>query len=446
MPVATGLVDTLRCGSEPNRRAELTVRASNALYLYPDQPYDRQIARFRAFYSAEPGRRLRFNQAKLYVDGILDLGTSALETPYLSTPALETPGAKGLLYFDVPSLESYVRELEAIGYQLHFHATGDRAVRLAMDAVEKARQSNGINDRRHRITHLYLVGEPEKKRFSTLGMVADFQLSPDAIPRSYHQFLAPYLGKGRADSLLPVQSVADRDAVVTLSSDWDAGPLPPFGAIERALTRYNEPVETLEDALRMMTLNPAFLLHQEDSTGSIEVGKRADLVVIDRNLFEIPRAEISKTRVLLTLLDGETVYSSGELQAGCLSNNTALCLESGRFEVQVAYRDYQGNAGEARVVPVATSNSGLFYFFHQDNWEILIKVLDGCAVNDRYWVFAAATTDIEYTLSVTDTNTGDRRKYDNPLGRASPAITDTGAFATCSLGGRAGRGETAASH
>ena len=125
-----------------------------------------------------------------------------------------------------------------------------------------------------------------------------------------------------------MQSVADQKAVVTLSSDWDAGPLPPFGTLERALTRYNEPVQSLEEAIRMMTLNPAFLLHQEDSTGSIEAGKRADLVVIDRNLFEVPRTEISETKVLLTLLDGENDGLQQRRPSGRMSSRETRCCVS----------------------------------------------------------------------------------------------------------------------
>jgi len=108
-----------------------------------------------------------------------------------------------------------------------------------------------------------------------------------------------------------------------------------------------------------------------------------------------------------------------------------LLLNRDRFCVEVAWRDFQGNTGAGRVVPFGSDDSGLFWFFAPDNWEMLVKVLDGCGVNDRYWVFAAATTNVEYTLRVTDTANGVLEEYFNPLGTASPAITDTGAFATC---------------
>ncbi|MCP3961706.1 MAG: ricin-type beta-trefoil lectin domain protein [bacterium] len=113
------------------------------------------------------------------------------------------------------------------------------------------------------------------------------------------------------------------------------------------------------------------------------------------------------------------------------ANGVDLCLNDARFRVEVEWSDFSGNTGVGRVVPIATRASGILNFFSGDNWEMLIKVLDGCAINDHYWVFAAATTDVEYTLRVTDVDSGKSREYFNPLGNASPAITDTLAFETC---------------
>ncbi len=120
----------------------------------------------------------------------------------------------------------------------------------------------------------------------------------------------------------------------------------------------------------------------------------------------------------------------------CIEDSQTLCLQDGRFEVKARWRDFQGQEGEGHVVPGANSDSGLFWFFNSNNWEMLIKVLDGCSLNDRYWVFAAATTNVEYTLTVRDSYSGDSKSYTNSLGTASPAITDTSAFATCQTGTR----------
>ncbi len=117
---------------------------------------------------------------------------------------------------------------------------------------------------------------------------------------------------------------------------------------------------------------------------------------------------------------------------GCTPDAITLCLNNGRFMVQVSWTDFQGNTGVGNVVPGVTStDSGLMWFFSADNWELLLKVLNGCGVNSNYWVFGAAATNVGYTIQVTDTQTGAIRTYTNPLGTTSPAITDTAAFPSC---------------
>ncbi len=115
----------------------------------------------------------------------------------------------------------------------------------------------------------------------------------------------------------------------------------------------------------------------------------------------------------------------------CTRDTLGTCLSDERFRIDLAWRSFDGTTGSGNVVPVGSDDSGLLWFFEDDNWEMLIKVLDGCAINDRFWVFAATTTTVEYTLTVTDTATGEIRDYFNLLGTAAPAITDTDAFATC---------------
>lgn len=128
-----------------------------------------------------------------------------------------------------------------------------------------------------------------------------------------------------------------------------------------------------------------------------------------------------------------TTFPSGG-GSGCTASATSMCLAERRFKVEVAWRDFNGNTGSARVVPLGTfasDNSGLFFFFTSDNWEMLVKVLDGCSLNDRFWVFSAATTTVQYTLRVTDTRTGSIKEYFNRLGNPAATVTDTAAFATC---------------
>ncbi|MEE8522788.1 MAG: Calx-beta domain-containing protein [Thermoanaerobaculia bacterium] len=115
----------------------------------------------------------------------------------------------------------------------------------------------------------------------------------------------------------------------------------------------------------------------------------------------------------------------------CVAGAQTLCLNGGRFRVRVAWRDFEDDTGPGSVVPFGADDSGLMWFFDADNWEMLIKVLNGCGFNGNYWVFSAATTNVEYTLTVEDTVTGAVREYVNPLGNAADALTDIEAFATC---------------
>ena len=119
---------------------------------------------------------------------------------------------------------------------------------------------------------------------------------------------------------------------------------------------------------------------------------------------------------------------------GCTSNATTLCVgPSGRFAVQIQYQTSPatGAIGQAQRVPLSTSESGLFTFFGPDNWEVLVKVLNGCGLNNRKWIFTAATTNVHYEVIVTDATGGAARRYFNYSGVSAPAITDTNALATC---------------
>ncbi len=117
--------------------------------------------------------------------------------------------------------------------------------------------------------------------------------------------------------------------------------------------------------------------------------------------------------------------------APCVADAHTLCLDGGRFKVTVDWKINTGQTGTATRVAVPSDDSGLLWFFAADNWEMMVKALDGCAVNQHHWVFFVAMTDVQYTLTVVDTQTGQVKAYFNPLGRPSPLVTDTSAFATC---------------
>ena len=127
---------------------------------------------------------------------------------------------------------------------------------------------------------------------------------------------------------------------------------------------------------------------------------------------------------VLTILDNEGTTSA------CLEDDDTLCLAGGRFMAEAVWRTADGNTGVGRRIP-STGNAGLFWFFTADNAEVLVKVLNACSFADRYWVFFAATTNVDFTLTVTDTATGVVREYSNPLGLAAEPVQDTFSFDTC---------------
>lgn len=289
----------LQAWQQAAREGRLKARTHLGLWAYPQLGDDQQLAELKALY--RPGREedlLRVTQIKLYVDGIVHNTTARLRQPYQHS--LAGVDSRGLYYFDPPRLRRYARELAAVGFDLHIHAIGDQAVRDALDAIEQAGRG------RHRLTHVELVDTADVPRFRQLGVIADFQPSPYFTP-AFLRDNQPLIGE-RADQMLPLRVLFEAGARVTLSSDWDVNPLSPLGIMQNALGLGERGLPSLEAAIRAYTLDAAYTLRQEDSTGSLEVGKQADLLVLDRDIFKLPPAQIGQARVLWTLLGGQEVY------------------------------------------------------------------------------------------------------------------------------------------
>ena len=283
----------------------LTVRGVNSLYLYPDLDHASQLAEFEARFSDDQHSLLQFDTVKIYIDGILDLGTAAMVEPYEESPDPKYPN--GFHYFQTDELQRYVNELHAIGYRAEFHVIGDAATRTALDVVSAIPAGKDqIAARRHRTTHTYLVHPDDLQRFAEIGMIADFQAGPESAATEYHEYLTEFIGD-RAFDLLPMKTVIDAGAHVSLSSDWDADPLSPFGIISRAVNRDTNSV-AIDKAISMMTIEAAYALGQDNITGSISVGKYADYIIIDRNLVTSAPNDIARTNVLLTMLAGNEVF------------------------------------------------------------------------------------------------------------------------------------------
>lgn len=281
---------------------KLTCRVNLGLWAYPTENDASQINAIKALYSNDPNKLLRINQIKVYADGIIHNTTAAMQDDYL-VDYFGLGANKGLNYFTESRLAQYINELEGTGFDFHIHALGNRGIYEALNAIQQGGNGNG----RHRLTHVEYVSPADYSRFAALNVTADAQVAGDFTqPNHWHD--NDYLvGSALADKIIPLKDLKAAGARLTLSSDWDVSDLNPFIGLENAVTRTPQEI-SLEDAVRAYTINAAYVMRQESKVGTIEVGKEADLVVLDRNIFEIPADQISETKVDLTYLKGKLVY------------------------------------------------------------------------------------------------------------------------------------------
>lgn len=254
------------------------------------------------------------DSVKIYMDGVIEFGTSPLLEPY----ADEAYGS-GEFFYEQDAVNRYFQKLDELDMQIHVHAIGDAAVRRALDGFEFMRAANGLSDNRHQIVHLQLIHPDDRPRFAELNIGAVFQSlwaypDPAAIEMD-----VPMLGEERTWQMYPLASVHAAGGRLVGGSDYFVTDLDPLLAIETAITRQDpwsdsgdvlnadERVD-LETMIAAYTINGAYQMKLDDKQGSIEVGKRADLIVLDRNLFEIPASDISDAKVRMTVFDGHTVY------------------------------------------------------------------------------------------------------------------------------------------
>jgi predicted amidohydrolase YtcJ len=303
----------LRAYSAADRRGILSLRVIAALSLGDPLP-DSMLPRLRDLRTRFASARVRPTAVKLFADGVIEARTAALLAPYR-----DRKGNAGKPIYDSTTLNELAAALDREAFQIHVHAIGDRAIRMTLDALAYARARNGAHDARHTITHLELIDPADIRRFRALGAVANFQALWANGDEYLTEMTEPTLGPIRSRWLYPIASVVRTGAVVSGGSDWSVSSLNPLEAIEVGITHRPpdqpnqaawNPAERADLAtmIAMYTINAAYANHQERDTGSIEVGKRADLIVLDRNLFEVAPQDIHAARVLRTLLEGQTVF------------------------------------------------------------------------------------------------------------------------------------------
>lgn len=312
------------------RDGTLSLRCHFAEMIWPIGSIEPIMKRLGKLESEYGGPQLRFNILKLMMDGVVEGATAFLEEPY-------APGAgkpewyRGLFLWPVKHLHEVCAQADQAGFQLHFHSIGDGATRRVLDALDYAAEQNGLLGNRHILTHLQLVRPVDIERMSRLGVVAAIQpFWHYKDPYYYGPLEAPYLGEDRASQEYPLASFFNAGLTVASASDCPVTYVPnPLEGIEIGVTRnapwaadMDDPKTllnaseraTLDQMIASFTIEGARANFREEELGSLEVNKRADLVVIDRNLFEIPTVEIAETKVLLTMFDGREVFRAEDFQ------------------------------------------------------------------------------------------------------------------------------------
>jgi predicted amidohydrolase YtcJ len=260
------------------------------------------------------------NTIKIFQDGVAENFTAAMTEPYLDGEGSPT-GQSGLSMVPPEDLKRFVTLLDAQGFQVHFHAIGDRAVREALDAVEAAWGANGRRDARHHIAHIQLIHPDDVARFRELGVVANAQPFWACEDAQMRDLTIPFLGAHRVSWQYPFASLRRAGATMAFGSDWPVSTPDPLLEMDVAIHRtcpdepsapsfLPEQALDLPTCLAAFTIGAAYVNRLDALSGSVEVGKRGDLCVLDRNLFQLqPEERLGDANVLLTLIDGNPVFA-----------------------------------------------------------------------------------------------------------------------------------------
>ncbi len=303
-------------------RGELTAHVVAGLWWEREQG-EEQIADLLERRGWATVGRLDAGTVKIMQDGVCENFTAAMLQPYLDGAGRSTEG-RGMSFVEPSLLRRAVTRLDREGFQVHFHAIGDRAVREALDALEAARAANGVRDARHHIAHIQVIHPDDLPRFARLGVVANGQPYWASHEPQMDDLTLPFLGPERSAWQYPFASLLRSGARLAFGSDWTVSTANPLLEMEVAVNRvapdtrdaeplYPEERIPFEDALTAFTAGSAFVNRLDAEAGTIEVGKRADLAVIDRNIFAEGAGPIGDAKVLLTLVEGLAVFEDGEL-------------------------------------------------------------------------------------------------------------------------------------
>ncbi|HVQ89280.1 MAG TPA: amidohydrolase [Actinomycetes bacterium] len=319
-----GRPDNLEAYVRASNDGRLKARVVGALWwdrLRGPEQIDELVAR------RERGRARRFSATSIKVmqDGIAENFTAAMLSPYLDACGDHTANA-GISFVDPEALGENVKALDALGFQVHFHAIGDRAVREALDAIEVARTANGDGDHRHHIAHIQVIHPDDISRFAALDVTANMQPLWACHEPQMNELTIPFLGEPRWRTQYPFGALVQAGARLAGGSDWSVSSPDVMWGSHVAVNRSAPPQEAhgegeekpflpdqsidLATALTAYSQGSAYVNHLDHVTGTIEPGKYADLAVFDRNPFAGPPEEIHAARATSTWIEGERVFTA----------------------------------------------------------------------------------------------------------------------------------------
>ncbi|MBT2655590.1 amidohydrolase [Bacillus sp. ISL-18] len=262
-------------------------------------------------------KKLQFSGLKFFIDGVITGYTA-----YMLDPYSDKPGKKGSTSISPELFKNMVINADREGFRIRIHAIGDGGVRLALDALEEAQKINGVRDSRHTIEHIESIHPDDINRFAKLGVIASMQ--PQHLALTHKEVYLSRLGEERDKLTFAVNTLKKAGTRIAFGSDFPVTSLNPLLEIYRAVTRVDysgspknvwNPQEsiTLTEALKAYTFEPAYGTFRENELGTLEAGKLADIIVLDRNLFDVPTEEILETKVQLTIVDGKVVFEQGKV-------------------------------------------------------------------------------------------------------------------------------------
>jgi len=334
---------SLEAFSTVQHQGKLTARAHFAVLITPPQGRDPKSAvamveslaqRYdQGEIAAAPTLTVR--NIKLFLDGVITApaSTGAMLTPYLSlqgapaNPHWASSGSRGPdVYFPAPILSALLVEAARAGFEPHMHADGDRAVREGLDGIAALRRQYPDRDIRAAIAHDEIVDPADFPRYRQQNVIPVLSFQWEKQAPDTMEGAREYLGPARFKFMEPAGYLAAAGARIAYGSDWPVDPLDEWFALKVGVTRTNAPSAgikyagrlsedkglTRREVLRAITMNSSYELHQDQFTGSLEAGKLADLIVLDRNFLDVPAEQIAAVKVLQTVVGGRVVYQSDQ--------------------------------------------------------------------------------------------------------------------------------------